>query len=114
MRLSFVEGDSRSLEQMDAHAFGAKVAHTHRHQSAHFGGLVGQQPQPIAEFYSHTLAVIREVAPRYKPDNWATPWDEVKRIFVEAPAPAFAVPLLLDWNETQFVWRMVNLWRWWM
>ncbi len=36
---------------------------------------------------------------------WQPHWAEVERIFNAAPAPTHAVPTLLDWNESQFVWR---------
>lgn len=105
LRLSFIDGDSGSFEDIDAHALGASVARVHGCRASHFGGLVGQQAQPITDFYPQALRVVQDVATRYAPENWAAHWGRVEAMFRAAPPPTDAVPMLLDWNETQFVWR---------
>jgi len=105
LRLSFVEGSSGQFEAGDAYALGTQVARVHQHAVASFGGLVGQQPRPLLDFYPHALRMVREVATHYQRENWAPHWERVEALFAAAPTPAQAVPVLLDWNETQFVWR---------
>lgn len=105
LRMEFIAGEAGSFTKADARELGRKVAQLHAHSADFFGDVTGQNRQPIAEFYPRALQVLREVAPRYQPANWQAHWAEVERLFAAAPAPQAAVPMLLDWNESQFVWR---------
>ena len=105
LRVEFVEGESGTFEAVEARELGRKVARIHTHTADFFGDVNGKTRQPIKEFYPRALQAIREVAPSYQPAKWQAHWAEVEKIFAAAPPPSFAVPMLLDWNESQFVWR---------
>ena len=105
LRLEFIEGTSREFGDLNATELGRSIAQLHGHQAAFFGDVNGQNQFPLTDFYSRALEVIWEVAPKYQARNWEAHWAEVEDIFKQTPAPAFAVPLLLDWNGTQFIWQ---------
>lgn len=105
LRVEFMAGETQQFDDLDATELGRRVALTHRYEAAHFGDVLGQQQRPLSEFYARACEMVREVAPKYKPANWQPHWDEVVAAFRSAPAPSVAVPMLLDWNGTQFIWR---------
>lgn len=106
LRMEFIPGEpAQDFNDVDVTALGRQVARVHAHQAAHFGDVLGRQQTPLSEFYARAFQVVREVAPKYQPTNWQPHWDEVEAAFKSAPTPSAAVPMLLDWNGSQFVWR---------
>ncbi|MFC3859892.1 hypothetical protein ACFOPQ_03820 [Deinococcus antarcticus] len=105
LRLEFIEGTSREFDDLDVTELGRRVAQLHAHPFQVFGDVLGRHQTPLSSFSARALQVVQEVAPKYQHANWLPHWDEVERIFTMSPAPSFAVPMLLDWNGTQFVWR---------
>lgn len=106
LRLEFVSGEpSRHFNDVDVRELGRQVARIHAHQAAHFGDVLGRHQTPLGDFYARALEVVTEVAPKYQHANWQRHWDEVDAAFKAAPPPSAAVPMLLDWNGSQFVWR---------
>nr|WP_255638930.1 hypothetical protein [Deinococcus betulae] len=97
--------DTGDLAQADARELGRRVAAVHAHPQLHFGDVTGTHRFPLAEFYPRALAMIQAVAPRYRFQDWAAHEATVTAIFQAAPVPSAAVPMLLDWNGSQFVWR---------
>nr|WP_157461355.1 hypothetical protein [Deinococcus arboris] len=105
LRVEFIEGDTGDFAQADARELGRRVAAVHTHPQLHFGDVTGTHRFPLAEFYPRALAMIQAVAPRYRFQDWAAHEATVTAILRAAPAPSAAVPMLLDWNGSQFVWR---------
>lgn len=106
LRVEFVPGEpARDLREADAAELGRQVARVHAHTADGFGPVTGSPAQPLADFYARALEVMREVAAHFGPEAWADHWAEVEAAFVQAPAPTSTVPMLLDWNGSQFVWR---------
>lgn len=107
LRVEFVEGQlpSRDFRALDGGLLGQAVARNHGQQSTTFGDVGKKLQQPVTEFYSRALAVVKEIAPRYAARNWDGSWPEVEQIFAQVPPAGQAVPMLLDWSESQFVWR---------
>lgn len=106
LAVEFVQGEpTRDFGEADAGKLGRRVARIHAHSSATFGDVTGRVQRPLGSFYPHALRVVRELADHFGPDAWATHWPEVEATFTSAPSPTRAVPMLLDWNGTQFVWR---------
>lgn len=106
LRVAFVPGEpARDLREADAAELGRRVTRVHARTADGFGPVTGQPPRPLAHFYPQALEVVRELAAQFGPDAWAGHWPEVEAAFRVAPCPTRAVPTLLDWNGTQFVWR---------
>lgn len=106
LRMEFIPGEpARELNAVDARELGRQVARVHTHPSAYFGDVLGRNQQVLSDFYPRALEIIQEVAPKYQAANWQAHWDEVEEIFKAAPVPCAAAPMLLDWNESQFVWQ---------
>lgn len=106
LRMEFIEGEpSREFIDVDASELGQQIAQVHQHRAACFGDVLGRQQTPLSDFYAHAFEMVREAVPKYQPENWQPHWHEAERIFKAAPAPTAAVPMLLDWSESQFVWR---------
>ena len=107
LRVEFVPGDqaNKTFAEADTRLLGRQIAQVHQQAADFFGDVSGQRRQPLEQFYVRALETIRATAPRYAPQNWAGHWDMVERIFAAAPPPRQAAPMLLDWNESQFVWR---------
>ncbi|PTA69365.1 hypothetical protein [Deinococcus arcticus] len=106
LRVEFLPGDTGDLAAADAHTLGRQVAAVHEQgQAQRFGDVTGRVRWPVAEFYPRALATVRAVAPRFRFQAWAAHEAEVSRVFGAAPAPTQAVPMLLDWHGSQFVWR---------
>ncbi|MBZ9712946.1 hypothetical protein [Deinococcus multiflagellatus] len=106
LRLGFIPGEAGDLEDADAHTLGRQVAAVHEQaQVHHFGDVTGRVRWPLAEFYPRALETVQAVAPRFRFLDWAAQAAGVARLFQAAPAPTVAVPMLLDWHGSQFVWR---------
>lgn len=109
--VAFVPGDpARNLHGADAAELGRRVARVHAHTSATFGDVTGRAGRRLDSFYPEARRVVREVAAHFGPSTWADHWPEVEAAFAAAPTPTHAVPMLLDWNGTQFVWRDGQPW----
>ena len=105
LRLEFIAGDSQQFDDVDATQLGRSIARVHQHQAAFSGKVTGDSGQSLSDFYPRALEVVRQIAQKYQPANWEPHWAEVEQAFQNTPAPKFAVPMLLDWNGTQFIWR---------
>lgn len=106
LQVAFVSGEAhRDLREADAAELGRRVAAVHSHAAGHFGPVTGGAGWPLADFSPRALRVVRELAGHFEPDTWAAHWPEVEAAFAAAPTPTRAVPMLLDWNGSQFVWR---------
>ncbi|WP_104990706.1 hypothetical protein [Deinococcus sp. NW-56] len=106
LRVAFVPGEApRDLREADAAELGRRVARVHARTADGFGPVTGQPSHPLADFYPQALAVVRELAAQFGPEAWAGHWPDVEAAFGVAPSPTQAVPMLLDWNGSQFVWR---------
>ncbi|BDP41678.1 hypothetical protein DAETH_16470 [Deinococcus aetherius] len=104
--VEFVVGEPpRELREADAAELGRRVARIHGHASNAFGDVTGRTRFPLADFYPRALDVVREVASHFDPEAWAPHWPEVEAAFTAVPSPTHAVPMLLGWAGTQFVWR---------
>ncbi|GBF04885.1 aminoglycoside phosphotransferase family protein [Deinococcus aerius] len=104
--VEFVEGEpARDLHEADAGELGRRVAATHAHASDVYGDVTGEHRFPLTDFYPRALNVVRELAEHFGPAAWADHWPQVESAFTSVPCPTRAVPTLLDWNGTQFVWR---------
>ncbi|WP_216328625.1 hypothetical protein [Deinococcus aestuarii] len=104
--VEFVEGGpSRELPEADAAELGRRVARVHAHALGAFGDVPGRTRFPLTEFYPRALSVVREVAAHFDPDAWAPHWPGAEAALTAAPSPTRAVPMLLDWAGSQFVWR---------
>lgn len=105
LRVTCIEGDAGELIDADAFQLGQQVAAVHVHAGHTFGDIRGKSTRPLHGFYPRALSVLREVVPRFSADNWRAHWAEVEATFQTAPSPQTAVPMLLDWAGSQFVWR---------
>lgn len=105
LRVEFIEGYSRPFDGLDATGLGRRVARVHRHSSDVFGDVLGRKQEALGDFYPRALDVIKEVVPKYQAKNWEPYWPQVEEAFARTPAPTQAVPMLLDWNGTQFIWQ---------
>ncbi|WP_231557275.1 hypothetical protein [Deinococcus sp. YIM 77859] len=106
LQVAFVPGESpRDLREADAAELGRRVAAVHGHTAQGFGPVTGSALRLLSDFYPHALRVVREVTARFEPDAWTGHGPDVEAAFAAAPAPTRAVPMLLDWNGSQFVWR---------
>ncbi|WP_345461319.1 hypothetical protein [Deinococcus carri] len=106
LQVEFVSGEApRDLQEADAAELGRRVAAIHAHAAAGFGPVSSQNARPLTDFYPQALKVVREVAEHFDAEAWVGHWPQVEAAFAAAPAPTRAVPMLLDWNGTQFVWR---------
>ncbi|GAA5532609.1 hypothetical protein Dalu01_00998 [Deinococcus aluminii] len=106
LRVAFVPGEPpRDLREADAAELGRRVAAVHSASGGGFGPVMGNPLRSLPDFYPHALKVVREVAAHFAPDAWADRWPEVEAAFAAAPSPTRAVPMLLDWAGSQFVWR---------
>lgn len=105
LRVEWIGGEGGDLAQADGRELGAHVAQIHGHAGACYGDVDGRQILPLSGFYAHAWRTVQEVAARFAGANWRPHWAEAEAAFAAAPAPASAVPMLLDWNGAQFVWR---------
>ncbi|MEF2277648.1 hypothetical protein V3W47_05000 [Deinococcus sp. YIM 134068] len=106
LAVEFVDGEpSRDLHDADAAELGRRVAQVHSHTSDMFGDVMGRARRPVADFYPSALHVIREVTAHFEPEACTSHWPEVEAAFASAPSPTRAIPMLLDWHGSQFVWR---------
>ncbi|WP_370567263.1 phosphotransferase [Deinococcus sp. DB0503] len=106
LQVAFVPGEPpRDLREADAAELGRRVAAVHAHAAGHFGPVTGGAGWPLADFSPRALRVVRKLANHFEPNTWAAHWPEVEAAFAAAPAPTRAVPMLLDWAGSQFVWR---------
>lgn len=104
--VEFVEGEpARDLREADAGELGRRVAAIHAHASDVYGNVTGTNRFPLTDFYPRALNVVRELAEHFGPSAWTDDWPQVEVAFTSTPSPTRAVPMLLDWNGTQFVWR---------
>lgn len=110
LRVEFIAGETGELEGANARQLGRQIAQVHGHTSEIFGDVSRRSTFALREFYARALRMVRGVAPQFAPENWPPEedeagWAEVFQLFDAAPTPLRAVPQLLDWSGSQFVWR---------
>ncbi|WP_019585736.1 hypothetical protein [Deinococcus apachensis] len=104
--VEFVKGEpARDLREADTGELGRQVAAVHAHASDTYGPVTGETGFPLSDFYPRALKVVRELAEHFGPDARTDDWPQIESAFASVPSPTRAVPMLLDWNGTQFVWR---------
>lgn len=97
------DGAGGELQDADPAELGRRVAAVHGFALDYFGPVTdtGARGTLIGDFYPRVLDVLDELTTRFPLAGWA----EHRLQLLEAPAPRWAVPMLLDWAGEQFVWR---------
>jgi hypothetical protein len=104
LKVEYICGEAgRELQDADASALGQKVAAAHEFALDYFGPVTetGARGWLVGDFYPRVLGVLDRLTTRFP----LAGWEEFRSHLSDAPAPRFAVPMLLDWAGEQFVWR---------
>ena len=95
--------DLRTLPDAALRELGAAIARIHRQRYRWFGTLDGSTQRPLTTFHTRLADTLRLLATAHPDPTLHAPLNDFCAAALALPAPASAVPTMLDVDATQFL-----------